>query len=57
MKRDLNKFFKAHGKRTGSKAGKAAAANMTEEQRIARARKAVAARVAKRAGETGVSHP
>src|SRR5689334_21453211 len=34
----------------GSKGGKMAAANMTPEQRVARAKKAVAAREAKRAG-------
>jgi hypothetical protein len=36
------------GKKGGSKGGKAAAASLTSEERVARAKKAVAAREAKR---------
>jgi len=50
---DVLEWFRKQGAKGGaiggSKGGKMAAANMTPEQRIARAKKAVAAREAKRA--------
>jgi hypothetical protein len=49
---DVLEWFRKQGAKGGaiggSKGGKTAAANMTSEQRIARAKKAVAAREAKR---------
>ncbi len=52
MPPEVREWFRKQGAkaaRWGSEGGKAAAANMTPEQRIARAKRAVAAREAKRA--------
>jgi hypothetical protein len=45
---EVVEYFRSLGLRYGSEAGKAAARNMTKAQRVARAKKAVAAREAKR---------